>query len=310
VNDRRPEAVHGRRDDTPVPDNLRVLPGGCQEDWAITVDELWSQDEPQAGVTGERRRGWLFPDPEPPPSAPEPVDGIERLAAVGQAVTMLAHEGRAALQSAGACIALLGRELPAGSEAARLAGRVGAAHERLARLFDDLRDFAGPLPLRKERCDLADCWREAWGQLALARAGRDAALMMDTSAASPLCHADPFRMEQVFRNLFDNALAACPDPVRVVVRTSSARLHGRPALAVTVADNGPGLPREVRARAFEPFFTTKSRGTGLGLAVVRRVAEGHGGTAELIHEPAGAVVRVTLPRGETWPWPPALEQAV
>ena len=71
-----------------------------------------------------------------------------------------------------------------------------------------------------------------------------------------------------------------------------------PAVCVEVADNGPGVTAEQRASMFEPFFTTKPGGMGLGLALVRRIVEAHGGTVEAVDAAGGAVIRVTLPRGE------------
>ena len=109
------------------------------------------------------------------------------------------------------------------------------------------------------------------------------------------CDADPFRLGQVFTNLFANALEACPDPVRVTVACREAELHGRPALRVSVRDNGPGFPAELRPRAFEPFQTTKPTGTGLGLAITRRLVEAHGGEVALGDGP-GAEVVLILPR--------------
>jgi signal transduction histidine kinase len=84
----------------------------------------------------------------------------------------------------------------------------------------------------------------------------------------------------------------------VTVACGPAELGGRPAVRVSVRDDGPGLTEEQRRRVFEPFFTTKVKGTGLGLAIVKRIVEAHGGTVAVGDAPGGgAEVVFTLPRG-------------
>ena len=84
---------------------------------------------------------------------------------------------------------------------------------------------------------------------------------------------DPSRLEQVFRNVLENSLAACRDPVEITIGCAPAEIDGHPALRVAVRDDGP----EQRQRLFEPFFTTKTKGTGLGLSIAKRIVEAHGG---------------------------------
>ena len=91
------------------------------------------------------------------------------------------------------------------------------------------------------------------------------------------CTGDPFRLDQVFRNLLDNALAAGSPPVTIEIRAAAAELDGQPALRIAVRDNGPGIAPEQRTKIFDPFFTTKAKGTGLGLAIAKRIVEAHGG---------------------------------
>jgi signal transduction histidine kinase len=105
-------------------------------------------------------------------------------------------------------------------------------------------------------------------------------------------------MGQVFRNILDNALNAGAEPARVEITCTGAELDGQPAIRVAVRDNGPGLSPESRRRIFEPFFTTKTRGTGLGMAITRRIVEAHGGRIAVGEggDP-GAEIIITLPRG-------------
>lgn len=199
----------------------------------------------------------------------------ERLAAIGQTVTTLAHEGRNALQRAHGCLERLNWRLEGRQEESDLAGRAREALEDLGRLFDDLRAYAAPIRLDLAACDLGEVWRAAWARASYA--GRDALLGEEVGATSLECEADVFRLGQVFTNLFANALEACPDPARLTVTCQEALLGGRTALRVGVRDNGPGFPEELRGRAFEPFQTTKPSGTGLGMAITKRIVEAHGG---------------------------------
>lgn len=116
-------------------------------------------------------------------------------------------------------------------------------------------------------------WRHALNNLANQRQGRTTTLQEETGGIDLSCVVDPFRSEQVFRNILENALAACNDPAEIKVTCSGAELEGQPALSIAVRDNGPGLNPEQRRRIFEPFFTTKTKGTGLGMAIAQRIVK-------------------------------------
>src|SRR5579884_956735 len=161
----------------------------------------------------------------------------ERLAAIGQTVTALAHEGRNSLQRAHACLSLLAMRQAARPEELGLTKRAQAALDELARLFDDIRFYAAPVRLAYNPCDLAQVWREGWGGLADQRGQRDARLVEEEAPSSLACQADPLRLRQVFLNLFANSLEACPDPIVVRLSCTEASLAGRPALRVSVHDN-------------------------------------------------------------------------
>jgi signal transduction histidine kinase len=109
---------------------------------------------------------------------------------------------------------------------------------------------------------------------------------------------DAFRLQQVFHNILDNALAAGSAPVAIEIRTSDSELEGQPAVHVAVRDNGPGINPEQRSRIFDPFFTTKAKGTGLGLAIAKRIVEAHGGRIGVSEtDGPGAAFLITIPRG-------------
>lgn len=113
----------------------------------------------------------------------------------------------------------------------------------------------------------------------------------------PHIPAYPGELNQVWTNLLDNALDAVDEGGTVEVHGEVAGVY----LCVSVIDDGPGVPDEIRDRVFEPFFTTKGvgEGTGLGLDVVRRiVTQQHSGTLELESEPGRTAFRVCLPLEE------------
>jgi PAS domain S-box-containing protein len=220
----------------------------------------------------------------------------ERLAAIGQTMTGMAHEGRNALQRSHSCLALLAWKLKGQPEELDLVTRVQKALDDLLHLLEDVQGYAAPIHLERGRCDLAEVWREAWENLAPARAGRDVELAEDTAGVDFHCYADHFRLRQVFRNILDNALSACKDPVRIRIACRDGSLLDQPALRVSVGDNGPGLGPEQQARIFEAFYTTKVKGTGLGMAIAKRVVEAHGGRISVGNPVGGAEIVITLPR--------------
>jgi PAS domain S-box-containing protein len=223
----------------------------------------------------------------------------ERLAAVGQMVTGLAHESRNALQRGQACLEMLGRRLVDRREALDLVSGAQEALDDLHCLYEEVRCYAAPVLLDRRECCLRDTLREAWANLGPARISREVRLD-ERGLPDPSCAADHFRLVQVFRNILDNALAACHDPVEITVEWSAVHLDGQAAVRVAVQDNGPGLTAEQRRNLFEPFYTTKTQGTGLGLAIARRIVEAHGGCIEAGPDNGrGATILITLPRGRT-----------
>ncbi len=234
----------------------------------------------------------------------------ERLAAIGEAITGLAHESRNALQRAQACLEMLAIRVAGQPETAPLVQRIEAALRDLQHLYQHVRGYAAPLQLEPIVCDLRQVLRTTLEDLEATIAARNAEIVEIAETAGggsePLdCRAaiDPDARRQVFRCILDNALGPSfdgPSPrsrVRVEVLWSEQGEERSPQVQVAFLDNGPGFQEGAAERIFEPFFTTKTKGTGLGMAISRRIVEAHGGTILAASTPGkGLEVRITLPK--------------
>ncbi|WP_083330973.1 sensor histidine kinase [Halofilum ochraceum] len=131
--------------------------------------------------------------------------------------------------------------------------------------------------------------------------GDGARVMLSVDDPLPPIDADRSRLRQVLHNLIKNALEAqsaaeSTGPVTVATRLLPADGHDGPAIELRVSDTGQGIPAQMITRLFEPYMTGKSRGSGLGLSIVRRIVEEHGGSIEAENRPeGGASIRIRLP---------------
>ncbi|MEO8460849.1 MAG: ATP-binding protein, partial [Dokdonella sp.] len=126
------------------------------------------------------------------------------------------------------------------------------------------------------------------------------ALTRDLMAGEPLVRADPVRLRQALHNLLKNALEAVGELAKphIVISTRGARDDGADWVELSIGDNGPGLPADFGERWFEPYTTSKARGTGLGLAVVKKIADEHGGNVRAENRASGgALFTMRLPIG-------------
>nr|MCU0255497.1 ATP-binding protein [Vicinamibacterales bacterium] len=172
----------------------------------------------------------------------------------------------------------------------RLARAVSAEAERLTELTNEYLTFARlPRPASTPQ-SLAPLLEEVacFSRSEAERAGVVLRLDVDEAAAAVV---DAKLVRQVLLNLVRNAVDAMPDGGCLTLRSS--REGDR--VALDVIDTGPGVPAGLQERIFEPFFSTKTHGTGLGLAVARRVAREHGGDLRLLPAPRGASFRLDFP---------------
>jgi two-component system sensor histidine kinase HydH len=213
------------------------------------------------------------------------LDRKEHLARLGGMSAVLAHEIRNPLAALKGNAQLLAEDLHNPRAPARVEHIVRSA-QRLESLTNDLLHFARSGAVRAALTSPTEVLEAA----ALTMGPERIDLSVDGAPATWMLDAG--RMEQVLVNLLDNALKVTPDDKQV---TAEVRQSGR-ELVYAVRDHGPGVPAADRVRIFEPFHTTSFRGTGLGLAVARRIVELHGGRIEVDDAPSGgAVFRVRIP---------------
>ncbi|MEM1062464.1 MAG: HAMP domain-containing sensor histidine kinase, partial [Planctomycetota bacterium] len=180
-------------------------------------------------------------------------------------------------------VELLGFELEDNPEATRLLERIGKAGGDLGVLYEEVRSYAAPLTLERSACDADELIREAWEAARESRPGDGSELASDLDVGLPPLDVDRFRVVQVFRNVFENAIAACAGSAHVTVTAHpSVADEASDSVDFLVRDDGPGIAEEVRATIFTPFVTTKAKGTGLGMAIAKRVVEAHGGTISAV----------------------------
>ncbi len=220
----------------------------------------------------------------------------ERLAAIGQTMTALAHESRNALQRIQASVEMLRLDLRYQPEANAELTRIESAADDLQTLLEEIRTYAAPVTLDLQETALDVVWRDSWEEVRQAVQDKHNQLTEKLNGVCCRLPLDPARMRQVFRNLFQNAIEACADSVVVEIAARGAKIDGRPALEISIRDNGPGLNDEQRSGIFEAFYTTKSGGTGLGMAIAKRIIEVHQGTIEAANAASGgAEFKILLP---------------
>lgn len=215
----------------------------------------------------------------------------EKLAALGQLAAAIAHEVRNPLAVIRSAAQSVGETLPDGdADARRSCSFITAEIDRLTNVTSTLLAFARPLHLEPRPIALASVFDQALLLAGNDLAARKIAVERRVPADLPLVHADADLLSQVILGLLGNAAEVMPTGGRIVL-DAQQREQG---IEIAVADSGPGVPQELRARVFEPFFTTRERGTGLGLAVARHIMQAHGGDIAVQDNPNGGGARFVL----------------
>jgi signal transduction histidine kinase len=218
-----------------------------------------------------------------------------QLATLGRLSAQMAHDLKNPLAALKGAAQLLREDLahPGGIDRVKFADLMLDQIDRIDGLVDVYGRLARIDPAR-EPIDVNDLVRSVLALQSFATERVD--VRIDLAEGLPSCRADRGMLTRVLENLVRNAMEAMPDGGVVTVRTS--RAEGDGSITVAVQDTGVGMDARTRERALDEFFTTKPKGSGLGLAFVRRVVEAHRGAVSLEStQGRGTVVRVRLPVG-------------
>ncbi len=209
----------------------------------------------------------------------------KRLSSIGEMTATLAHQIRTPLASA----LLYARQLktqkgPHAPAAAQICDRL----DDIARLINDMLCYAGDAQCGEERISVSELLQSivdvAWDW------PREVRISLALTRDDLMVSGNRDAIKGALLNLIDNAVQACDEGGRVELGAELLRDR----VCLTVSDNGHGISADIKDRLFEPFFTTRTQGTGLGLAVVRAVAEAHAGDVLVDSSPEGSTFALCL----------------
>lgn len=221
----------------------------------------------------------------------------ERLAAIGEAVAGLSHYTKNIITSMEGSVELIDESL-AKDELGTLKTGWGILRRsvgRIGNVVQDMLAYSKPRTPLRESCDLKELIEETLQPICEAHRAKGLLIEKDISGIVEPVYADSRGLHRCLLNLIGNAADAVPQTGGAIWVRAFSNEH---ECVIEVADNGPGIPDLLLEEVFEPFFSTKgSRGTGLGLAVTRKIVEEHNGTiAVRSRTPNGAHFRLTLPQ--------------
>jgi len=215
----------------------------------------------------------------------------DRLATIGQFAAGIGHELRNPLSVIESSLFLLRQRLSRGATldepaTARHLDKIAGEVRRSTRTINDLLELARNVPPKRRQIPLRKLLDDA-----IADAHLPAGVDVTLSVTDGVVVVDPEQIGRVLTNLMTNASQAMDGAGHLWI--DATQVEGE--THIRVRDDGPGIPLALRSRMFEPLFTTKAKGTGLGLALCRRIAEAHGGSVTLEPSGSGACFLLSLP---------------
>lgn len=214
----------------------------------------------------------------------------ENLAAMGRAVSCIAHDMKTPLMAIGGFVQQVRHKVSEDS----LAKKLDVAFEQVQRLevlVSDMLAFAKPLNLHCQPGKINQFIEEVVMLAGEKAARHSVTIVTELQEDMPGTPYDQQLLQQALLNLINNALEASPPGERIVVRSQCDESN----IIIEVIDRGEGIPKERQPDIFTPFVTTKKEGTGLGLSIVKKVVEAHAGSIEINTGEKGVTSRITIP---------------
>jgi two-component system sensor histidine kinase FlrB len=216
----------------------------------------------------------------------------QRLSCIGEMTARLGHQFRTPLASALLYASQL--DNPALANRKDIADKITSRLQDLAEMMDDMLSYAAGAKQSGDAVAVSDLLDEVADTIRPQLKSGDQ-LIVDDVDPHLVVDVNITALKGALLNLVNNAFQACKDNPRVEL----GAVRSNNQICLTVSDNGQGIGDEIKSRIYEPFFTTRPQGTGLGLAVVRSVAEAHNGDVLVDSGPAGTTFAVCLPVGRT-----------
>lgn len=211
------------------------------------------------------------------------------LTSIASLAAGVAHEIRNPLSSIKGFAVYFRERFSGNTEDQNMADIMIAEVERLNRVISQLIEFARPLEIKREKTYFPDLVQHTLGLIAAEAKKNHVGITTDMAFDLPFAEVDPDKIKQVLLNIFLNSLAAMKNGGDLTVKIAPEKNN----LAVTVSDTGVGIEKMDLPRIYDPYFTSKPAGTGLGLAVVQKIMEAHGGRIN-VESTLGCGTTVTL----------------
>ncbi len=234
----------------------------------------------------------------------EKISSQEKLAALGEMSSGLAHQLRNSMAAITGFVKLLKKNITSKEKALKVAGEIEGESSNLENMLSSFLSFVRPGELNLEKANLKDIMRESFQSVRQFFRKKNILLVYKETQDIPGIYADVVLLKQCFQNLFKNSWEAMSEGkieirVSVVDKSEYQNDSNRPEsslLAIVIKDTGCGIEKKNLEKIFNPFFTTKTEGTGLGLSIVKKIITLHQGRIEVESEIGqGTTFKIWLP---------------